>query len=1439
MRINQSVVKIVLALFICLSGYSQNYNLEFTCIDSDKGLSDNSVTYITQDSTGVIWIGTYKGLNQFDGHHIKTYNHVPNDSNSLTASHVSDIYVTSNNQVLVTTHEGLSIYNRELDHFDNYLLKTDSIGFHMQNYMNDINQDEDGTIWIASSGGLYQFDLESKTFHDFFNYSIFSQLSPEDVVEFRNTKVPGYIIEKLEAINNKFFSNREELSEKIKQLIGEIDHQAYSDIILRLLIENNDMFYSASVNEFIFDGDDIWLGLSNGHIVRVNKKNATYEVVYVNLKPEVETIIFSLFLEDSLLWVGSNSKSKLFDIKEKEIYVSPKPGINKILAMRDVAFFNTPSKDLWVATNKGLVKYNKLSDELQIIRPSYFEPKSLSSELISYVFIDMQNNVWVGSKDGGVCKLEQVKNFKKFVKKPSKKQPEVDNYVTAILEDTKGQVWVGYYAGGIDVYNSKGNIIRTYNDENRKIETGTITGIVQDKDGIVWASTYLQGLQKYISTQDKFVPYLPNLLLKENLHIMQLICDKDNNLWMGSLGTGIVKLDETRSRLTWLSIEDSLYNSVVRSNWSQFIYADPVEGIILSTENSLTRISADGQQIRRIWNSPLHFKSFSTCLYIDSVKNYFLGTSEGLFLIKTLENNHKEFKSRPIISNCSVINIIGDKKGNLWVSTNKGLYKVIIDPEEFLAGISPEFTHYKTEDGLPSNFFSRKTAFRAENGDLLFGTKNGFTRFTPDLIKQDDFSPNVVITGFKLFNKPESPGPDGVLKKHISQTKYIELKHNQNFISFEFAALDFINPNSNEYAYILEGVDETWNYIGNKREANYTNLSPGRYVFKVKASNHDKVWNSNVEQISLKINKPFWKTNMAMVVYTAVFILILWFFNYLIRYQEKLKSKLQLDRLSVEKDNEVNKMKLQFFTNISHEFRTPLTLIIGPLENLMQKNKESKEYQLIYRNAKKLMGLIDQIMDIRKLNSGKMQLNMKDCDIVILINELIHNFEYQCKGKQIKLHYHHDIDKLNTLVDPAKFETIVTNLLSNAIKHTPKGGDIVLKINSNSSKSDIPVQAQNGYYSIEVSDTGSGIPEEDIDLVFERFYQAKTKNDGGSGIGLTLVKELTELHGGKVTVESKLNEGSIFTAYFPVILESDSEYEQVDLPEVNTAPEHTNEVDVKPEDKQEENDELDIIEKQFAAMDAASPLILIVEDNDEVRNYIISELKSNYRLLDAVNGVEGFNLAIENYPDIIISDIMMPEMDGLELSKKLKTNEQTSHIPIILLTAYDSENNNVAGYETGADSFLAKPFSPKVLKSRIDNILRNRERLKEKFSSILYSIPDNKQLNSVDEQFLKKAIQIVEENLVEEKFNIDFLCKEMGYSRTALYSKIKALTDQPISEFIKLIRLKKATDLFREGKKSINEVAFLVGFKTHSHFSRCFNEEFGMSPKEYQEKLAD
>jgi signal transduction histidine kinase/DNA-binding response OmpR family regulator/streptogramin lyase len=921
-----------------------------------------------------------------------------------------------------------------------------------------------------------------------------------------------------------------------------------------------------------------------------------------------------------------------------------------------------------------------------------------------------------------------------------------------------------------------------------------ISVLYEDSFGILWIGTVAGGLNRYDDSNAQFISYKndpdDSTTLSHN-RVYTIVEDKTGTIWIGTFGGGLNKFKrDTEDFIHYLS--------------------DP--------EN---RFSLSNNKIYSI---------------LEDQSGYFwIGTvGGGLNKFDRGKDIFHHYRETDGLANDVIYGILEDDHRNLWLSTNKGLSKFNINQESF--------KNFDWRDGLQHDEFNQGAAFKNKSGEMFFGGINGFNIFHPDSIRDYTETPEIAITDFLLLNKPVSIGFDTlwsrtILEKSISETEIIELNYDDNVFSIEFAALDFRNPEKNKYAYIMEGFNEEWTYTNaDRRFATYTNLDPGEYVFRIKGSNADGIWNEKGASLKLIIHPPWWATWWAYVAYLLVFISVFISSTRFYLNRQRLKHQLMLEHDHAEKLEEMDHMKSRFFANISHEFRTPLTLILGPAENIVKRISSDpvKEADLITRNSKRLLQLVNQLLDLSKLDAGKLELKTSAGNIVSFVRGISLSFESLSESKDIILKIKSNREFIEVYFDREKMIKVLTNLLSNAFKFSPEGEKVLITIE----------EKENNSVEIKIRNTGIGIPMKELPKLFNRFYQvdsSQTKEYEGSGIGLALTKELIELHHGTITVESKERDSGSkdfawtqFTINLPLgimhLKNNEIVQPKIDRPASETEDEKLLEHEIS----LEEEDYLS--KKTFTESkvlhNETKLTILVVEDNYDMRGYIKESLSENYLIEEAINGEQGVRIAMKIIPDLIISDLMMPKMDGVELTRVLKNDEITSHIPIIMLTAKSGQESRIEGLQTGADDYLTKPFDLKELQIRVDNLINIRKKLQEKFSKgeFLTRKPIAKKLKSIDEKFLAKVIEIIEKHLSEEEFSIEDFSKEVGMSRHHLHKKLKAIVGKSPSQYVRSVRLHRAKELIEEGNGNISEIAYNVGFSSPAYFSRCFKKEFGYSP---------
>ena len=1378
-----SHIKVYLILIILSSlAYSQPSNsiIKFVRYSTIMGLSSNSQRCITQDKEGFIWIGTGDGLNRFDGYSFKVYKKNPNDTTNLKSNIINCLFTDSYGHLWIGTYGGgLIRYDKEKDIFYNYPgLVNDNI--------NTIAEDKYNRLWVGTTMGLYMIDL-------------------------RNNK----LIRFLANVNNP------------------LDPAT---------IANNE------VDRIVIDNNNLWIAYSAGLLSSLSindMKFKHYILFYVSGHETADFSVNSIVLDNDNIWISTWSKGIWIFNKttggcrpyenEKSQY------INFIFKDNKNRFWYSPEyKGLMLVDGKQQINFKE--DD--------FNRNSISSNLLSNIFQDKQGNLWLTSKLGDLNYVVLNNPFYNWYKNPNSKYELSSNLINTVLEDSKKIIWIGYEEGGIDLLDAD-NVkpkIHINGDNLTKLGLGPVLDIFESKHGDIWIAKYLDGLKKFNRSTRSFTSYQHiegNQATIAGNDIRHISEDSQGNLWLSIHGGGVDMFNPKTEKVIHYKHDSNNASASILSDWTFTALCDKQDNIWVATIAGVSVISAKNGVIKQYTSNNKEGHNLSTDLaliiFVDSKNFVWIGTSDGLNKLDPQTGVIRKYFTKDGLPGNLIIDILEDKSNNIWISTTNGLSR-------FSPG-DGTFKNFSVRDGLSTMEFNKFASFKNKKNEMYFGGRDGLTRFNPDSIKINNFRPPVYITDFNLFNQSVQVKKDKISKgfsipKQIMFCDEITLDHDQNEITLEFAALNYLNLEKNLYKYKLEGFDDHWSIPGHKREVTYTNLDPGEYTFRVIASNNDGIWNTQGASLKIIVKPPFWKTNWAYAVYFAFIIFLLYVFRKFILHEADIKRKLELEELEIQKLHEMDLLKMQFFANVSHEFRTPLTLIIGPIENLLRDIKDDfKQVQLkiIHRNANRLLRLINQLMDFRKIEEARLELNPTKNDIVLFIREIVDTFNQDAVQRNINFEFKYTHSSFEIWFDTDKLDKIIYNLLSNAFKFTRDGGTIEISIDLTCTSNTRGISRQNNkflsgdkIFKIIIKDTGIGIPKDFQSKIFDKFYQVKnTLNKQGTGIGLSLTYELIQLHLGEIIVESTPDIGSEFTVILPLWIEEN------ELPHLADIDEKKKMIHSGKEQKITIDEKIEPVElnEEPAVLKDKLPKILIVEDNADMRTFIKNEFKASYNVLEAHDGVIGLQKALEEIPDAIICDVMMPGKDGFKVCCTLKSDERTSHIPIVMLTAKSSEQHTIEGFESGADDYVAKPFSSAVLKARIKNLIESRILLRKKFTTEPFATLTEISPSKTDEMLFKKAYAIVEKNLNNANFEVNDFAFEIGMSRTQLYRKIHAISGQSVKEFIRIIRLKKAAELLVTQENNISEVAFSVGFNSLSYFTTSFTDYFGMNPSKYVEKL--
>jgi len=1460
-----SLIFILLSLST-LAVPGQDINLRFQHITSEQGLSQNTIDCIMQDSRGFMWFGTWNGLNRFDGYNFLVYKS-ENQQHGLSNNFIYSICEDKDGHIWAGTRNGLNKINHQTNAVENFYHARNEPNSISENRINSVYCDKQGLIWVGTAGnGMDKMIFDKEEGKYLFTH-------------YRNIESNPY------------------------SLPG-------NDI--NAIIQDKKGFLWVGTNTGLG-----WMNITTGKFI-VFRNNP----LYVNSISS--NTVLSLFEDKAgVIWVGTDNGLNKYDpMRGVFTHYFPHPDNPRSLSHLTV---NAISEDLdgnlLVGTLGGLNRFNPEDESFYHFPTKQNDDYSLNNEFINAIYADTQGNIWIGSDKGGISKYNsQQKGFGYFVSNPSKPNSLSHNTINSVYDEFS-TLWVGTAGGGLNRYNKADKTFNRFHSDahnQNSISSNFVSSISKDQKGNLWIGTWGGGLNRLVSPNGNgvFKQY------RANTGINSICSDYISAIWVDPKGYLLIG---TLTGLDLFQPEHGVFRHIAnQAGWRNRIseigcvLKDSKGYYWIGTRLGLYRVSDKLLEYGLQDNNIVRYTNINSVanslpgdyvisLCEDNKGNIWAGTyGSGISRIQINEKGQAaftNFNQNDGLCNNVVYAIQIDGKGKLWLSTDNGLSR--FDPD------TRQFKNFYVSDGLQSNQFYWSASCAGSDGKLYFGGMEGLNYFHPDSIRDNSYIPKVVITDFKVFNTSVNIGKWNnkkvLLEIVINETTEINLSYKENVFSFEFSALDYFLPEKVQYKYRMKGMDKDWVTVpSSRRFVTYTNLVGGDYLFEVKASNSDGVWNDKPTQLKIHISPPFWATLWFRILALLLFVvLVLAYIRY--RTSRLLRQKLVLERTVkertglIEKQNEllkfqaeslqesntmlasgkeliegqkaqlelknqeiseqrdklielnkhvklVNQLKLRFFTNISHEFRTPLTLILGPLEKLISSWKGDlntlETLHLINRNAQRLLHLINQLMEFRKIESGKMELKVSQGNINQFLHNIYSSFNHLASQQQITYTFTPLHQATDCWFDHEKLENIVFNLLSNAFKFTPQNGAISLSVKMikqecRSEKAGIEKPSKNAmaspFLEIKVTDTGVGISEEHIAHVFKRFYQVNTSESlrvRGSGIGLSLSRELVKVHHGTISVESEFHKGSVFTVQLPVLKGCFAEDEILDQPFETKATINDQVLKLAEELLSEVPQP---VKRPYSTPvnDYKKPLILVAEDNYDLRCHITASLNDEYRVMEAENGKVAYELAKNYNPELILSDIMMPVMDGLELCSRLKNNLHTSHIIVVLLTARTSVENWIEGLETGADDYIPKPFDLNILRVRIRQLIESRRRLKKHFGKELTSELTENAISPADTQFMKKAIEIVEQNFSDPDFGVEEFVSKMFLSQSLIHKKLSAIADQSAGDFLTSFRLKKAAQLLHQPGMNVSEIAYEIGFNDPKYFSRQFKKYFGTTPSEY------
>ncbi|WP_289039973.1 two-component regulator propeller domain-containing protein [uncultured Zobellia sp.] len=1362
---------------------AQFNTLKFENFETPEGLSSSTCSEIFQDKEGFLWFGTIDGLNRYNGYEFEIFRSVLNDSTSISNNRINTITEDKYGKLWVGTNNGLNVYNKETEKFTLIdLYGPLSLSSSPRKIINDVEYDTHGNaIWVATENGVVKIELT-------------------DSGSLYNPKFSYYL------------------------------NDTTNDISLD----------SNGVNAILKDAEnELWFTTDGQHLNKYNRAQDNFDRVFIDSGDpyELNHIPKRVFIDkDGDFLIGNDLSDMIFWIRDKNEF--------KHLSLADshIPISNIYQDDngfFWLSTDgHGIYLYDKKKNTItQQIANNLFDPFSLANNKPSIIYEDRDGILWIGSYDKGVSKLDPSKySFGHYYYQPNSEEGLSEKIVQSVLQDKKGRIWLGAYNGGLDLFDEENESYKHYphipGDEN-SLSSNKILYTFESSDGNIWICTLDGGLNSFDPEKEVFKRYENDVFNPKSIgqnSVWAGLEDFEKRIWIGLRTDGLNLLDPKTGVFSNYR-NTSLKDIGLTSNIILYLYVDSQKRLLIGTTLGLNVVQLDKLQEfapEEINFERVHEKGVegNRINYIteDHKNNIWLGTDSGIFVLDQNLKEIKSYSSHDGLPNNLVVGLEEDDNHNFWITSKSGL--TFLNPE------TNEIRNFNAHDGLQGTEFQTKSIDKTKDGRILAGGLNGFNIFHPDHIKfTEDLKLQPLITSFKLNNKKVVKGDSingrVLINSALDSVGNIRLKYDENYISFEFVSLYFENPEQVQYAYKMHGLDDDFVNIGHNRVVNHSNLEPGDYLFEVKSSIDGKWANAGSAKLNIEILPPFWKTWWMYLIYAIAGGLLLWAMMYY--YTQKVRE---------DQKHELDQMKLQFFVNVSHEFRTPLTLILNPVDKILSSINESSPMmssaQTIQRSARRLLHLVNQLLDYRKMDVGMMPLQLEKGNIVKFSEDIFMLFKDLADQKELNYTFSSDSKNIQAHFDLDKVEKIITNLISNAIKFTPPEGTIVVSINEVTKKVKtydslfFSREKKGDYVEIRVEDSGKGLDKAQLRNIFSRFYNLDPSKTG-TGIGLNFSKALVEMHGGDISVESQAKKGSKFIVRLPLNLDKEAteteniknEFRINSMKAVEYEMLTTNEL---------------VTSKDFPEQtgDKDRPTVLIVEDNKELRTHLVNDLREYYQVKQAANGEKGLKMAKKHFPDIMISDVMMPVMDGFELCKNIKSEFETCHIPVLLLTAKSLDDDRVEGYHSGADGYLSKPFVTRVLIARINNLLETKKRLRQRFSEIGGIFPASEvTTNSIDEVFLDKVTKTILDNVSDMDFKQEDLLKELGIGRSQLYRKINSLTGKNPSHYMRTVRLRYASELLKENKYSVKEISYMAGFNSTAYFSKTFRELFDVTPTEF------
>lgn len=1411
------------------------------------GLAQGNVMSILQDQKGLVWFSTWNGLNKFDGYTFKTYKTSQESKYAFGSNRMGTISESKYGDIWCPTYDGQAcLFDVETEKFID-VLQPIELSTKQTNNVTRIYSLEKGIAWIlCESGYAFRVDeqlckkgegitLYSASNHNLKGNQIFNIYQDSEEDEWILTDKGVSIIGKKTLDTDFPFQFITQIKETI-YLIAENDKLARYDFHTKKLKFVDIPYPHHKINNVTTIGKDMLaLGTDNGVILYSIPKNS-FQQIDIRTATQTSNDVESVY-QDHLgdIWIFSKDPGIVhlnLVTNEKEHLFTPKDEIIKHGRKSRKLIFEDNAKNLWLLPTEGnFCYYDRKERTLKPLLTDINNPKSIFSPLVRSYTLDNQGNCWFATARG----VEKLCFF------PQSYQFNLTDYeaeTRAFLQDSNKRLWTASKSNYIQIFAPDGNLVGYLSKQGNIIKEkqsfyNGVYSILEDKDGNIWLGTKEIGLFQLKKTGANhysihhFEHQTNDPYSLSSNSIYAIFQDSRNHIWIGCYGGGLNLLAQAKDgKVSFIHSNNELRNYPIAYGMKVRNIAEAPGGVILvGTTNGLLTFSNNFERLEEIKfyrniRRPGDKNSLSANdimhIYTDKNKTtYIISFTGGVnkVISPNLLNENIQFrnydKNNGLASDLA-LSMIEDTQNQLWVVSEIALSK--FDPAK------ETFENYELSSIYQEFNFSEALPIINARKQIILGTDKGFLEVSPEKMRKSSYVPPIVFTGLKI---------QGHLTDHsIDNLEELELEPSQRNVTFQFAALDYVNPKGILYAYRLQGLEEEWNEADNNRSASYINLPAGKYQLQIKSTNSDGVWVDNVRTLSIHVLPTFWETYWAWLLYFILFILFTASIVYVLFYIYRLRHRVDMEQ-------QLANIKLRFFTDISHELRTPLTLISSPVTEVLENEPLSpsarEHLTLVHQNTERMLRLMNQILDFRKIQNQKMKLLIEETDLIPLLQKVMSSFKLIAEEKNINYQLTSTIQSVYSWVDRDKFEKIFFNLLSNAFKYTPTDKSITVNITTKEKTVEI-----------EVADEGIGIAVEKQHSLFQRFESLVKQNilQPSSGIGLSLVKEMVEMHHGTITVNSQPGIGSRFTVSLPLqreIFEEDVQVEFILNDSQSSAPHPVD--SMKAPEEVEEKEDLETNSDGFS--------ILVVEDNEELKAFLKSILSENYTVITASNGEEGLQHAVDDLPDLIISDVMMPVMDGLEMIRQIKENNNICHIPIIVLSAKASLDDRIAGLEQGIDDYITKPFSATYLKTRVASLLRQRKALQELYMNRLMEgkntsspdplTPSQPQITPYDEQFMKKVMAYMEEQMDNAELTIDEFAEQLMLSRTIFYRKLKSIVGLTPVDFIREIRIKRAVQLIDSDEYNFSQVAYMTGFNDPKYFSKCFKKVIGITPSEYKD----